>query len=338
MSDKTKGKIRLFACGGTGLNIGLLAEGFRSDDNPDLARMEICYLDTSDSNVITAAMNAGLNHEGPDLYLIGKGGSGKSRGANYEEINANVEQIIQQYKPEVLNIFLSSASGGSGAVIASTLIHELLGRGECCVSILVGSADSGKEIENTEKTFNSLDGVLEDTDMPPIVTYFQNSEETPRATVDDAVLKLLGAYCLLYSGNNRELDQRDLHNWLFFNKSNVTTFDACVAQLTLLEGKNTVAETSGEIISVATLATRDSGTAMYGVPDYQCVGYLPEDASDELTRATPLHFVITTGPFRNIVKHMREVTDARKAARRASVTKDTGREKQITRTKRGIDL
>ena len=79
--DKTpKGKVKLYACGGGGINIGHLFEQHRGKSEAGFAQIDVTYIDTSRSNV-----KAGITAD--NLYLLeGLDGSGKLRAENHKVI------------------------------------------------------------------------------------------------------------------------------------------------------------------------------------------------------------------------------------------------------------
>jgi len=104
--EDTQGEIRLYCCGGAGINIGSHFEGGQAGE-PGYAKTQLTYVDTSKSNLA----RSGLSRD--SIYLLeGVDGSGKVRTENHAEIGRNVRNIIQQFKPGFFNIVLFSGAGG----------------------------------------------------------------------------------------------------------------------------------------------------------------------------------------------------------------------------------
>ena len=115
-----KGRVRLYAAGGCGLNIGGQLAAHRDRNETAFANLDIVYVDTSKSN-----LRNGI--DAANVYLIPDlDGSGKVRSENHAEIGQHIRQILHKFSPADLNIVLSSAAGGSGSVIAPLLASELL--------------------------------------------------------------------------------------------------------------------------------------------------------------------------------------------------------------------
>jgi cell division GTPase FtsZ len=293
-----KGKIRVYSVGGAGMNLGSLLEKHRNQTEVAFGEIEINYIDTSKSNLRS---NIDQSH----CYLIdGLDGSGKIRSENHEEINDRIRAILQQFKPADLNIILGSAAGGSGSVIGPLLTRELLAQEVPVIVLNVGSADTRIDAENTLKTIKSYESVARLSNAPVVMYYVQNSQTTPRLEADNLMFNMVLSLAVLFSRENREMDSRDLFNWLRFNR--VTTFPVQLASVSLVEDKESMSEI-GNIISVATLAREGMNTALSEKPEYQCVGFLPENADDPVLSKAPLHFVISDGIFNSVHSHLTSI-------------------------------
>jgi hypothetical protein len=322
MHATEKGKVLVYALGGCGTNIGSLLEKHRNQSEVAFAEIEIVYIDTSKSNI----------HKGIDAkhcYMLeGLDGSGKIRKENHEEINNHIKSILQHFKPANLNIVLSSAGGGSGAIFAPLIMRELLSSGAAAIALTVGSADTRLDAENTLKTIKSYESIAKMVDAPVIMSYVQNGQNVSRADADSALFDTVMSLAILFSRENRELDTKDLSNWLRFNKA--TTFPVQLASLTLVENKTTLKDL-GNIISVATLAKDGMSTALIELPEYQCVGYFPEGTSTNITEKAPLHFVISDGVIPVVAKDLQKILsnlEAQQEARLKTPSLVTGKDKQ----------
>jgi hypothetical protein len=296
--EKNINTVRLYAMGGVGFNAGSQLENFRDHKITGAAALDIAYGDTSDSD-----LQANISPE-HCFFLPGAKGSGKFQGQHLDAIDAHAKSILQQFKPSsTLNIFLSSGSGGSGAPMVSTLASELLATGHNVIAIIVGTTADKREIGNTRNHILSLANVAEDTDKPLVAAYFQNSPETPREEVDKAIIALIGGLCVLFSGKNHGLDPQDLFNWLHFNGNKTTSYGARLAQLGMFEGAKRIGNI-GNVISVATLTTPQSGHEIEQTPEYQVVGRLSPNTNQVLIDKAPIHFVVSTGLYGNVLNDL----------------------------------
>jgi hypothetical protein len=312
MNDTPKGKVKLYACGGGGTNIGYLFEKYRETDAVGFAQIEVVYIDTSRSNL----------HEdisAKHVYLLdGTDGSGSIRAENAQPIAERIRDVLQKHPPADLNIVLSTAAGGSGSVIAPELTSELLSRDASVVVIAIGSTESRLYASNTLKTLKSYEGVAKARKAPVVLHYVQNGATMPRSEVDTQVRSLVSALCALFSRENRELDSRDLFNWLRFDRS--TTFPPQVAVLSLVDSSSDISGL-GNVISVATLSRGDEHVAFPVMTDYRCAGFVPASAPSTVLAKTPLHFVTSDGIIGDVAGELSAVLREAEQSQQARIRK-----------------
>jgi hypothetical protein len=301
MIETLKGQVQLYACGGGGLNIGQRLEKHRGKREVGFAALDIAYIDTSRSNLRDSIKSE-------NGYLLeGLDGSGKVRSENHQEIGNNTRAVLQQFKPADLNIVLSTAAGGSGSVIAPLIVSELLAQDKAVVVIAVGSAASQLDADNSLKTLKSYEAIAKKREAPVVMYYVQNSATCTREQADVAACQAIMALCLLFSRENRELDSRDLYNFLRFS-SKVSSFPPQLACLSLVEHTNDLSKLDlGNVISVATLAQDGSDTQLTPVPQYQTVGFLPPHVEPDVLNRMPMHFITSDGLLMNVAKNFSQL-------------------------------
>lgn len=314
MSEKNK--VAIFSVGGCGINIGSkLAQAHLNEEG--FATPALYYVDTSDANLRRTSI------EMDQVFLFeGVDGSGKVRAENHAVISKNILKILQQFQPTQFNIIISSASGGSGAIIANSLAVELRKRGEQVVMILVGTTGSHIEIDNTLKSLKSLDALAEKINKPVVVHYLQNPTDAPRQVVDDQAIQAIVSLLALFSGQHRELDTADLKNWL-----NHTRLDPQLVSLQFPTGSEQYSQ-AGEVITVATLATPEMNTTLEPVPAYQAVGYVPEAWNAKSTQVKligdhPVHYTISSDLIEHIASNLDQQLKASNARLSARVRRDS---------------
>lgn len=293
-SDSVKGRVTVFAAGGCGINIASRLLNLNTSVE-GIADLDIVFIDTSRANLDRKA------HHDKTYVIDGLDGSGKVRAENHKQISDCALDILQSFKPTDLNIVLSSGSGGSGSVIAPTLVQELLLRNLPVIVITVGSTDSRIELENTIKTLKSYDAIAQIRKAPVVSMYFENKKDSPRRDNDENICKSITALAALYSKENKELDSSDLHNWLFYNR--VTSYDPHLSHLDFYP-KDIKISKPKSVISVATLLTEGSDTGTNANVEYQCVGYTDQGIMKLIDGNEPLHFGIVDGVFTTIVKDL----------------------------------
>lgn len=334
--ERERGRVQLYACGGGGINIGSKVDALVRKPDEVFAEFNTAFIDTSKSN-----LHAGVPEE--KIYLIKglktddeKDGSGQIRATNYEDIDAQTRDILQKFKPSDLNIVLSTGGGGSGAVIANSITSELLAKGAQVIVIIVGDDSTKKWTSNTYKTIESYKHISHIRDRAINAFYIQNGPEMTRAKVDDRVQALVASLCLLYSRRNRELDKADLNNWL--NYETVTSHRPGLTALTIVDQINPANLAKlGNLISIATLTTRDVESTLPMRPEVQFVGFADDAAATGVFKA-PYHFITSDGVFDEVSAHLAKVEaemDEQIAARR---TRSTVGDSRNVATKSGVVL
>lgn len=319
--------INVYAAGGAGINITKYFETYRGRSEPGLTGVNPIYLDTSRSNLVDSLPD-------DNIYTIeGLDGSGKVRKENVEKIAEHVLDILLKHPANDLNIVISSGGGGSGSVIAPSLVSELLSRDVPVIVIMIGSTDSKIELVNTIRTIKSYESVAQMCKVPVVSMYFENSISTPRKSVDADIHKAITLLGALFSGKNREMDSSDLRNWLKYTK--VTSYEPRLSNMEFFLGQVKLGK--GEsAISVATLAT-DDGSTSAGIPvDYQTVGHIDPKVMSNISDSSPIHAVVIDGVFNNI--HSRLDADLRvlEEAKSARISKSSILTDSDKPTTRGI--
>lgn len=309
--------IRVYACGGAGMNIASTYAALNKKQSDVFANVQVTYADTSRANV-TPLINV------KDLFLVDdtngsgvKDGSGKVRRSNHADIKARTPECLLKFKPEVLNVVMHSASGGSGSVIGPLLVDELLNRGERVIVMMVVSKDSRIEIDNTVKTLKTYEKIAKSTGKP-VIAIVEHNDAVGRVNTDKSMHVALDIISGFWSGANREMDTADLNNFLGYTA--VTSFDPALASLTFFSkeivlGKDQVA------ITVATL-TDANGVSAVNIPvEYQAVGFIPESARAAYGIEMPLHATVVAGVFHPMILELDKVLgeyDARRNAVKVS--------------------
>lgn len=297
---RLRGRLRVYACGGAGINIGRKLEEFRNNPQPGSADITISYIDTSRSNL------ANLPEQVLDknCYLLeGLDGSGKIRRENHESIRDNTRKILQAFPPEDINVVISSGPGGSGSVIAPSILAELLENDQQVVVLMIGATDSAIEIENTLKTLKSYEAISQKKERPVVTSYFQNSKETPRELVDVSAVQVVLAIATVFSRQNLELDTRDLYNFLNYHRVPGISFTPKLVGLSVQVGP-IADDRIDDVCSVAMVTVPGADDSLPFTPEYKTVGYLPADVDANLLKATPLTLMTHSNFFEGVAKEL----------------------------------
>lgn len=311
------GKVRIYACGGCGINA---ARGWNKNIKDSLrevagrgviGELVVTYVDTSEANLDG-------DEDRDQVYLLaGIDGSGKVRATNHEEIGKIIKPLVLQHPAEDLNIVVFSGSGGSGSVIGPLVMRELLQREARVIGILVGSAESVIAINNTNNTLKSLDNIARKNGQPVVVAFEHNESTADRPMVDARVRATIGSLLIMAGPHIRELDTEDVTNWLQYHK--VSKIAPQLSLLDIVPDSTTLPEGIADPISIASVINTPEQALSGVTPDYLTEGY--QTKSDNVESF--YHYVITIDPIPRIAQKMAEAkarVDERIAARKKQDT------------------
>lgn len=239
----------VWACGGTGTNIA------KQITDLDIT---VNYIDSSSSNM------RDVNTK--NIFLIeGLDGAGKHRGTAHSKFKDLDEDVLIRMKPSpILNVVVSSLSGGSGSVIAPLLTKQLIANGHNVIVIGVDSKHSVIELDNTIKTLKSYKGISDNTEKSVSLYYIEN---TTRKEADKKAIWAISLFALLIDKENTaEFDTSDLSNFINFDK--VTDNQPSVSMIEFNENTSIVPEKNTNNVSTI-LLTRDPHSVISPVvPEY----------------------------------------------------------------------
>lgn len=298
--EAPRGNVALYALGGAGMNIcNTMFENHRGHEEAGMAMIDTYYLDTSTANLKPTM-------PGDKVYIVpvppGEDGSGKERKKNAQLIMKHVKDILQKHPPGYINVLVSSASGGTGAVFAAILTNELLKMDQMVINVTIGVADSGAEIKNTLNTLQSFEGIVDTLKRTVPVAYFENSKETPMSKVDEQVAEFIAAVSTIFSRLNEGLDTRDLYN--FLNIEKLTDHKPHAVSLRAYAGQLRAEEHRDTITVASAVTTKDNRGIEFMLP-YTTYGVLPAEINSEITSQAPIHLVTSAYPFNDIAKRLK---------------------------------
>lgn len=295
--------MNLYCCGGTGINIGKKLLGMTN--SPGFAEIVPYLIDTSKSN------DKGTDHalfENKIYRLEEADGNGKLRTNNYSSISDSINEILHYFKPsEDINVFVHSASGGSGSVIGPLLVSELMSRDKNVIVLLVGGCNSRIETENTIKTIKSYDSISNKYNKPVACYYIENGQNGfSMNQVNECVMSYINSLAMAYSGKNERLDKSDLYNFINYNK--VAGFKPSVTFLDIQYNKY---ETSKEfpILTMLTLSTDGEIKDFDYIVEYRADGIYSDDITTDKEDLKTTFIAMISGKFNNIIKALNEKLD-----------------------------
>lgn len=287
---RPRGSMKIYLCGGTGINIATpLKKMLAEQPKSTTADVEIVLVDTSDSNL-------NPTNDGDNVYLFkGIDGGGKVRRDVHSVAAPKAREILERFQPGDFNVVVSSLGGGSGSVIAPHLLREIINLDKLCVAVGITNNDSKIEVNNTANTFATYEAISETIGRPVVLAPFHNKTPDKFDEVNLLVSHLLLQLTILASRQNAQLDTADLTNWLNYDR--VTDVEPRLMGLYFTAGTAELPE-GVHAVSVATLCTSGTNSRPNWVPDYQCVGYVPEGVTSEKNEA--VHFSVADGVVQQI--------------------------------------
>lgn len=315
-------QVRIYACGGTGIN---LANKFTKLIKPNTIGMcdsKVVYLDTSTSNInYTDAKEE-------DIYLLeGKEGSGKKRSLNYEDVVKKAPEFMANFRPsEDINIILSSASGGSGSTIGQVIAHHLLDRGLPFIVILVGSTYSEIEIDNTIKVLQGYELMASRNERPILLHYIENNEDNLTGENDSKVLDFMTLTSFLFSGHHKALDSVDLRN--FMDYTTVTSYPPKLISLDFYS-EGVSLNKSEKVYTMTSIGT--DRVAPDILVDYHAEGFMIDEVKEYYPHPLPLRCVTVDGRIQNNIKKLNEKLNLHKEQKRVGIS-DSIVDKSVSNT------
>lgn len=294
-------EIGLYCCGGGGSNIGLRFLVNAGVSEVGFGTLYPYFIDLSDSNIRNKKLDLGEK-----LYLFeGKDGSGGVRTTNIQEVMEYKNDILLKMPPKQFNIILHTAGGGSGSVIAPVLASELLSRGENVIVLAIGDTSSEKEVKNTANTLRSYDKIANTREKPVFCMYFENTGSEPRGNIDNKVAIAIVYLSIFFSGQNGELDSKDLES--FLNYSNVVEggMPNTLTQLEFISGA--VKPTKNTTIPAIVTLTSEQVDGTPGIPvKFRTNGFINQAACKAFPEDVklPIRMAAVVGYYQPIIEKL----------------------------------
>jgi len=310
LSTRPVGTIRVYACGGGGINIGKEYLSFHEGHSADIANFEVAFIDTSDSNLDDRLVENTWLFKDLD-------GSGKIRNSNDKIIAKAVPDILRKFKPADLNIVIFTASGGTGSVAGPLLVKQLLEDGHTTVGIVTGSYESIKTAENTIGTMKTLDAISRAVDKPVVIQFGMNRPTVPRSAIDKEAHLMIASLAMLCSRRNHGLDTADIKSFFQFNRS--TDVAAQLARIHVFDTIKGFESDMKDPISVAYLKRDQDDLQPTVFAPYSCDGFMPAVAQAN----TSLFFGIENhsfGEIRSELESLKKEMEMQRKTRQQAVS------------------
>lgn len=319
LSTRPIGTVSVYGCGGGGVNI---AKEYVTDGHTgDIAKIDVAFLDTSDSNLADDLVDKAFLFRNPNGDTDG---SGKIKAANAELIERSIPEVLRKFPAKDLNIIVTTASGGTGNVAAYHLLRNLIEAGQKAVIVLIGSAENEKTAKNTIGTLASLQNVVNEFQKPVIFHWGFNEAGAPRSAVDKEAHLIITSLCVLASRRNHGLDTADL-NSLFNYTLPRPDIAPALARIRVFDTAAEFDKTIDEPIAAAYLKRSADDPQPKAFAPYSCDGFLPDQV---LTNHEGLFFGIESKSLHKIsadMESIRKDLESREQTRTAAPVFGAGR-------------
>ncbi len=305
LSTRPVGKIRIYACGGGGVNIG--KEYLESGHSADIADIEVCFIDTSDSNLEDRLIDKTWLFDNLD-------GSGAIRQSNVDAIQKAVPDILRKFPAGEMNIVIFTLSGGTGSTAGPLILKQLLESGHLAMPIVIGSKQSIRSADNTIGSIKTLDSICRSANVPVVMQIgFNKTGAVSDSTVDNEAHLMISSLAVLCSRRNHGLDTADITSLFHFTKSTNAPAQLCRIHVTdNVEDFNKIMR-NGALASAYLLRSQNDSTPDIFVP-YSTYGTMPSIAQ----ASGSLFFGIENGTMGELHKMVadlqREVESQKKVA------------------------
>lgn len=299
-------KIIIEYCGGAGINVAKAINSSLANLGDGFCEIKHHYLDTSINNI------DGLNSD--DLWKVTSdnfknsdiAGSGGERRTNASDIVSSVMLFLDsnKYLSEEVGTFhvvVFSGAGGTGSVLGPVVMSKLRERDIPAIAIMVGDSGNGLSCKNTLNTIATLDKMSKSaTKKPFAMLYYNNSAVgnggivSREAAVNREIFASLSILSAFLSGDNEDIDTKDMVNFIAPDKYETITINPSLYQINIY--REGVIEDSPNVINIMgrTLSKSDDTPDMSLTllqHKYGCI--TSENALDKLSNVTPIHLVLT---------------------------------------------
>lgn len=210
--------LRVFACGGAGINLADLWK--RTGKSVAIQEALFVGTDTSENNIPEG-------ESFPIEHRHGKRGGGKRREMNYEGTEPFIDDVLSRHKPGDFNIVIYSTSGSTGGIQGPVIVQRLLKQGIPVVSVIIVDQASHKEATNTSAVFQSLDNFRRALKVNVVFDYIDNADFRTRGQANQQIINRLDFLSLFLTDQHTEADHADVSTLLRANEPSKTPATLC---------------------------------------------------------------------------------------------------------------
>jgi hypothetical protein len=315
-------KINIMAAGGAGISVSDKVVRMVEELGTGFADIETYYMDTTSNNIDT------IKHDPERFWLVKSksaskssiSGSGGERSTHAPDIEANVKEFMDKHNllnkvTGEYNVVIFSGSGGSGNVIATYYIKNLLERDLNVIAVLIGDSSNGLNAINTINTIASLDSVAQATNKPLSVMYVNNHAFAEKGMMqaekmaNNVIFQTLSALSLFLSGDNESLDYKDMEG--IIDQSHYSTIETPPGLYGLCVFSKDVEIPKGSVPTVARTLTLEKISPDINITLlHHKTGYVTDVQAVEMYKEQfPLHLVTFANFFVSEEETLHELSD-----------------------------
>lgn len=294
LSTRPVGKMKVWGCGGGGVNIAKDYLDFPS--SPSSAEVDVCFIDTSDSNLEDRLVEKAWLFDGLD-------GSGGIRKENAEAIAKAVPDIVRKFQPAEMNVVVFTLAGGTGSVVGPLILKKLLEDGHMAIGVVVWAQQAIRNAENTIGGVKTLDSISRTCGFPGIINLgFNGPGLMVDPKVDEEAHLMITTMAALCSRRNHGLDTADLKSLFNFTKSTKAVAQLCRIHVTDNHEDFAKVMRSGPLAAAYLLGDMTDPTPEMFLP-YSPYGVLPTTSE----KPGSLFFGIENGSMGELRKRITEL-------------------------------
>jgi len=239
-------------CGGAGINVARNINSMLEELGEGFCNIEALYIDSSENNIGDVSRENFWRINANAFARTGAvDGSGGERATNSALIVEDVKGYLDhhQFSTEQVgeyHVVVFSGAGGTGSVTGPMVISNLRQRGIPVIGVVIGDSSNGLSCKNTLNTISTLDSISKRVVKKPISIIYYNNHSRPEIgphakekAVNTAIYNALTTISVFLSGDNEDIDTKDMINFISPDKFTTISVKSAVYNIKIYDGKVT---------------------------------------------------------------------------------------------------
>ncbi|MDQ6988438.1 MAG: hypothetical protein Q9M19_01050 [Mariprofundaceae bacterium] len=298
-------KMIIHYCGGAGINISKKIHSELANLGEGFCEVEPRYIDTSVNNIggLPPELLWKIDSSGFSEGEIA--GSGGERRTNSTEIVEDMKKYLDTHghTDEVTSEFhvvVFSASGGTGSIVAPTIMSNLRTRNIPVLGVVIGDSGNGLSCKNTLNTIATLDHMSKTgIKKPMVIIYYNNHNAVAEGAkdredlVNSKILSALTITSLFLSGDNEDIDTKDMINFLAPDNYNTISIAPSLYCINMhIAGEVTNNKEHINLIGRTLSCPKDHANLDLVLLQHKYGMVTSQNAIDKMDELTPIHVVL----------------------------------------------